>query len=453
MPTVSPFYKTRTGPNPYYTMDSATINNTKGVLKRVGITVKQNEEILFRCVEKIKGKNLIDSRGQYLFQLGIGKKELGYGIKTTKKQVTGHLGTKQRKDSTASSNVNEFCTVYFMVNKKMTPAELEKHCTKMGNKPTGVLTGEGSPVTFDDLSELIDKDETADRDINIGYNNAVAVKKDLKGQRVDKLYWVPRGKPSGISPKTPSDVILKLRDGTFQGYSNKIASGGKDETPKFNTNITAYYDKLGDGGQLLKIKNLIDKSWQQATREVANMSLKPKAKAAIKKFDITKEKFSETASKEEFGRLAAAFRADKLDFYGDGFYYRFRNNHIKNLVLYLKEPKNLVYFLNTIYFYTYDDPRVSYVPCPYKLLVGRESGASTIKDVSADESLKEVLFNKKTNKLKRIAHKYDGNSQAFELRFEFEKKNILIKITIRTRAAGGWQGKSLYINTPGVKFV
>ena len=35
--------------------------------------------------------------------------------------------------------------------------------------------------------------------------------------------------------------------------------------------------------------------------------------------DITKEKFSETASKEEFGRLAAAFRADKLDFYGRGF--------------------------------------------------------------------------------------------------------------------------------------
>ena len=268
MPTVSPFYKTKSGPNPFYTMDSATIAATKGALKRARLNLKQNEELTFRCVEKIKGKTIIDSRGQYLFQLGIKRGELPFGIKTTKKQVTGHLGTKQRKDSTASSNVNEFCTVYFMVNKAMTPSQLEKHCTKMGGKPTGVLTGEGTPVTFNDLSELIDKDETADRDIRIGLNNAVAVQKDIKGKRIDKLYWVPRGKPTGISPKTPSDVILKFRDGTFQGYSNKIASGGKDETPKFNTNITAYYDKLGDSGQLSKIKTLIDRSWNQASKDV-----------------------------------------------------------------------------------------------------------------------------------------------------------------------------------------
>jgi len=433
-------------------MDSATITATKAALKKNGVSLKQSEEVLFRCVEKIKGKTIIDSRGQYFFQLGVGKKEFGFGIKTTKKQVKGHLGTTQRKDSTASSNVNEFCTVYFMVNKQMTPAQLEKHCTKMGSKSTGVLTGEGSPVTFDDLSELIDKDETADRDINIGYYNSVAVKKDIKGKRVDKLYWVPRGKPEGISPKTPSDVILKFEDGTFQGYSNKIASGsGKDETPKFNTNITAYYDKLGDSGQLGNIKKLIDKSWKDAEKDIPRS--KSRARKAMNTFRIEQEPFSETASKEEFGRLAAAFRGDKLDFYGEDFYYKFRNNHIKNLVLYLKTPKNLVYFLNTIYFYTYDDPRVSYVPCPYKLLVGRESGASQIKDVSADESLKGVLYNKKASKLTGISHSYDGTSQSFELKFTYERQKVLIKITIRTRAAGGWQGKSLYINTPGVKFV
>ena len=451
MPTVSPFYKTKSGPNPFYTMDSATITATKAALKRARLNLKQSEELTFRCVEKIKGKTIIDSRGQYLFQLGIKRGELPFGIKTTKKQVTGHLGTKQRKDSTASSNVNEFCTVYFMVNKAMTPSQLEKHCTKMGGKPTGVLTGEGTPVTFDDLSELIDKDETADRDIRIGLNNAVAVQKDIKGKRIDKLYWVPRGKPTGISPKTPSDVILKFRDGTFQGYSNKIASGGKDETPKFNTNITAYYDKLGDSGQLNKIKTLIDRSWNQASKDVPVN--KKNAKKALNTFRIEQEPFSETASKDEFGKLAAAFRTDDLDFYKEDFYYKFRNNQIKNLVLYLKDPKNLVYFLNTIYFYTYDDPRVTFTPCPYKLLVGRESGASSIKDVSADESLKNVLYNSKTNKLTAIQHTYDGTSQAFELKFTFERKKVLIKITIRTRAAGGWQGKSLYINTPGVKFV
>ena len=451
MPTVSPYYKTKSGPNPYYTMDSTTITATKAALKKVGVTAKQNEEILFRCVEKIKGKTIIDSRGQYFFQLGIGKKEYGYGIKTTKKQVKGHLGTTQRKDSTASSNVNEFCTVYFMANKAMTPSQLEKHCTKLGSKSTGVLTGEGTPVTFNDLSELIDKDETADRDIRIGLNNAIAVQKDIRGKKIDKLYWVPRGKPKGISPKTPSDVILKFRDGTFQGYSNKIASGGKDETPKFNTNITAYYDKLGDSGQLNKIKTLIDRSWNQASKDVPVN--KKNAKKALNTFRIEQEPFSETASKDEFGKLAAAFRTDDLDFYKEDFYYKFRNNQIKNLVLYLKDPKNLVYFLNTIYFYTYDDPRVTFTPCPYKLLVGRESGASSIKDVSADESLKNVLYNSKTNKLTAIQHTYDGTSQAFELKFTFERKKVLIKITIRTRAAGGWQGKSLYINTPGVKFV
>ena len=239
---------------------------------------------------------------------------------------------------------------------------------------------------------------------------------------------------------------------TFQGYSNKIASGsGKDETPKFNTNITAYYDKLGDSGQLSRIKKLIDKSWNEASKDVPTN--KKNARKALNTFRIEQEPFSETASKDEFGKLAAAFRTDDLDFYKEDFYYKFRNNQIKNLVLYLKDPKNLVYFLNTIYFYTYDDPRVTFTPCPYKLLVGRESGASSIKDVSADESLKNVLYNSKTNKLTAIQHTYDGTSQAFELKFTFERKKVLIKITIRTRAAGGWQGKSLYINTPGVKFV
>jgi hypothetical protein len=127
-------------------------------------------------------------------------------------------------------------------------------------------------------------------------------------------------------PKTPSDVILKFRDGSFQGYSNKIAAGS-DETPKFNTNITAYYDKLGNGGQLNNIKKLIDNSWNQAAREVDGA--KRNAKKAIQAFDITREKFSETASSEEFGRLASKFRADGLDFYGEDFYYKFRNNHIK----------------------------------------------------------------------------------------------------------------------------
>ncbi len=30
-------------------------------------------------------------------------------------------------------------------------------------------------------------------------------------------------------------------------------------------------------------------------------------------------------------------------------------------------------------------------------------------------------------------------------------KSVIIPITCRTRAAGGWAGKSLFITTPGVK--
>ena len=46
------------------------------------------------------------------------------------------------------------------------------------------------------------------------------------------------------------------------------------------------------------------------------------------------------------------------------------------------------YLLNTVCYYTYDDPDET--PCPYKLLVGTESGA-TIKDVASNEEYKEFL--------------------------------------------------------------
>ena len=102
---------------------------------------------------------------------------------------------------------------------------------------------------------LIDKDESAERDIKIGLNNARAVRKDIGGKGIANLYWVPRGKPRGISPKTPSDVIIQFTDGTFRGYSNKI-SAGKDETPKFNTNVNAFYKEMGNFSQLMNVQYL-----------------------------------------------------------------------------------------------------------------------------------------------------------------------------------------------------
>ena len=448
MPTVSPYYQQRGIANPYYVLDPATVTQTLSALKREGIDQKQ---LLFKSVEAIQGKTIIKSTGKYKFQLASDKvQDLPYGIETTKRQVKGHLGMVSRKDSTASSNVNEFLTVYFLVNPPMTPEQLENHSCKQGNASTGVLTGEGTPVTFEDLCKLIDADETAARDIKIGLNNAKAVRKDINGKGIKNLYWVPRGKPTGISPKTPSDVIIEFRDGFFRGYSNKISAGKTDETPKFNTNIYAFYGKLGDGTQQANIGKIIDESWNQASATVRG----DVARESIENFDISQEKFSETSSRAAFSELAKAFKENGLEFYGKDFYYKFRNNLISNFSEYLLNPLNMIYFLNTIYFYTYDDPTKAFTPCPYKLLVGRETGESTIKDVSENESLKELLVNKNPARLTGIKSSYDGQSQSFTMTLNFtngELKNVSIPITCRTRAAGGWAGKSLFISTSGVK--
>ena len=448
MPTVSPYYQQRGIANPYYVLDAATVTQTLSALKREGIDQKK---LLFKSVESIQGKTIIKSAGKYKFQLASDKaQDLPYGIETTKKQVKGHLGMTSRKDSTASSNVNEFLTVYFLVNPSMTPEQLENYSCKQGNASTGVLTGEGTSVTFEDLCKLIDADETAARDIKIGLNNSKAVRKDINGKGIQNLYWVPRGKPTGISPKTPSDVIIEFNDGFFRGYSNKISAGKTDDTPKFNTNIYAFYGKLGDGTQQANIGSIIDESWNQSAATVRG----ERARDAIESFDISQEKFSETSSRAAFAGLAKSFKENGLEFYGKDFYYKFRNNLIKNFSNYLLNPLNMIYFLNTIYFYTYDDPNQAFTPCPYKLLVGRETGESTIKDVSENESLKELLINKNPARLSGIKSSYDGQSQSFTITLNFtngELKNVRIPITCRTRSAGGWAGKSLFISTSGVQ--
>ena len=448
MPTVSPYYQQRGIANPYYVLDAATVTQTLSALKREGIDQKK---LLFKSVESIQGKTIIKSSGKYKFQLASDKtQDLPYGIETTKKQVKGHLGMTSRKDSTASSNVNEFLTVYFLVNPSMTPEQLENYSCKQGNASTGVLTGEGTSVTFEDLCKLIDADETAARDIKIGLNNSKAVRKDINGKGIQNLYWVPRGKPTGISPKTPSDVIIEFNDGFFRGYSNKISAGKTDDTPKFNTNIYAFYGKLGDGTQQANIGSIIDESWNQSAATVRG----ERARDAIESFDISQEKFSETSSRAAFAGLAKSFKENGLEFYGKDFYYKFRNNLIKNFSNYLLNPLNMIYFLNTIYFYTYDDPNQAFTPCPYKLLVGRETGESTIKDVSENESLKELLINKNPARLSGIKSSYDGQSQSFTITLNFtngELKNVRIPITCRTRSAGGWAGKSLFISTSGVQ--
>ena len=447
MVTVSPYYKQKNVPNPFYTVVETV---DKEVSKLTGIA-----QPLYRNVEQGTGKLILDTRGKFIFQIYDGQVEQKYHIKIRKSDVVGHYGMKARKDTTASSNVNEFLSVFFLINKYPQDnylQKLESNVSKFGSKSTGVLNprkdGVIDKVTYQELEEYIDKDETAERDIKIGYNNSLAIKKDLANQTVKQVYWCPRGKPPGVSPKNPSDVVVELSNGDYIGYSNKI-SEGDDETPKFNTNLYSYYKKLESDDQLKAAAEMIDTAWDKASKQV------PKEKklvvGALKEFDIRAEPYTESASTKPFGELANVFRAQGLDFYKGDFYYNFRNNLIKNLGKHLLDPKNLIYFLNTIYFYTYDDPRVKSAPCPYKLLIGKENTVSDLKDVSSNADLKNVLIVKKSDQLKLIKFDYDNSGQKFQMSFTWKKKKVVLPITCRTRAAGGWQGKSVIITTPGLQ--
>ena len=391
MPTVSPNYQQKGKPNPYYTMKGnikqqvlALVNDKEGAMieeqvkqdlsSKIAAAYERNKkliqqkrglpkqpkqmskneitqharreankkkltDIVFKCVDDIDGDEIKKfGNGSYKFQVckaGNGHQQLPYGIVVTKDKVQGHLGMTTRKDSTASSNVNELLSVYFLDNPDMTPQQLENHCSTQSGS-TGVLHGEGTPVTFAELAELIDKDATPDRDINIGRHNAIAIKSDIKGKAVATKYWVPRGKPTGISPKTPSDVILQFADGTFLGYSNKIASG-TDATPKFNTNLNAFYKKMDDSGQLSAVQGLMDSAWSTAATTVTATN----AKTALDNFNIAGEPYSESGSTKSFAGIADAFREDHLNFYAKDFYYPFRNALITSFSKHLESAANL----------------------------------------------------------------------------------------------------------------
>ena len=73
----------------------------------------------------------------------------------------------------------------------------------------------------------------------------------------------------------------------------------------------------------------------------------------MKKFNIKKEKFSETSSGRKFATLAKEFLKDKLSFFTTDMYYPFRNNCITSFSNHLTNSKNLSYFLRTIGFYTF----------------------------------------------------------------------------------------------------
>ena len=444
--TISPFYQQKGTFNPYYTMDSKFVSNVESEFPE-----KNYDELLFKSVESGRGKLILDGGGKFEFQLVIKRKnaeiETDYYVKSPKKNVLSHYGMKQRKDSTASSNVNEYLSMYFLAHPKFTDAETFMQDVARLSGGTGVYTGEDKEVDYEELIALLDKDETAIRDINIGYKNSLAIKKEVP--KWNKLYWTPRGKPAGIGGKNPSDTIIDIGGGNFIGFSNKIASG-KDATPKINTNINAFFQKLGGSREPKETLKMLDDAWNEAASTLPSSA--KNAVRALQKFDIKREKPSESSSKKAFAMLAKEFQKDKLEFYTKDFYWPFRNNLIKMLGKWLQRPANMVYFLRTVGYYTYDD--VNATPCPYKLLIGSEKG-SKLKDVSSDEDMREFLFNEKSSNLSGIKFNYKEGQQSFNMKLRYKVGNysVDIPITARTRASGGWSGKALYITSPGIKLV
>ncbi len=440
--TISPHYQQKGVYNPYYELD---IDVEKDIRPEVG-----PGEITFENVKSGTG-TLIKSygKGKYNFQIVVNGDRTKYYIITTGPYVTNHLGMKKRQSATASSDVNEYLSLYFIKHPKFTDAKAFMSDIGKLTGDTGVLASGGS-VTYEDLRELLDKDEKVERDILIGYNNSKAVIADLKSMNVkwSVLHWVPQAKPGGIRRNNPSDIILELDDGSYVGYSNKI-SAGKDATPKLNTGIWSAYKKRMDRTQILSIERMIDKAWKDAANNIKPSS--KNAYPALKRFNIKKEAFSETTSQEAFMTLAKAFDKDGLKFFTDDMYWPFRNNLIKAYSTYLKKPANMRYLINTVAIYTYDDP--SQTPCPYKLLIGSEK-SSTIKDVVSDDTHRQIFFSENNADFTKIITTYDNKSQSFKAQFTHKPSGITVKNswTLRTRAQGGWGGKNLYFTTSGFKY-
>jgi hypothetical protein len=475
--TVSPDYRQGNTFNPFYDLTKGANSKVKSLLKdkkNTGIKNPSREKWNFRNVyqgEWIDGAELLhdfSKQGKTYFQITTSKKiDIPYYIKGAQSLATGHEGMTQRKSATASSDINELMSLYFLVHptekagtKKIATTWLRgtKRSPSIPFNTTGsigVVKGDATLINYNgkkSMSELFEKpDADAITNIQIGWHNARAVEKDLKtilGNRtIQSYHWVPKVKPNYVNSSNPSDIILKLSDDSFIGYSNK-ATVGKDTTPKFNTNINAFYGKSGDTTQLTLIQSIMNDSWNHAVKSVDSQYKNATTALNNTLQSVLDANFTESNLKKTFAKLGRAFNDDKLNFFAADFYYPYRNTFITKFVDHLMVSENLSYFLKTISSYTF---ATGGDPCPYKLLVGT-TGGSTIKDISSDDALRDIL-GADSKYLTDIVGDYDGKKQSFKLSFKVGKQNITIPITARTRATGGWAGKALYIETPGVKVI
>jgi len=437
--TIRPDYSTSKGFNPFYTMSSNILNSIKSL---------KISKPRFKCIDETESKKLKlarNSRGKFLFMIYDNNTPTKYYIKCTKLEVKGHEGVS-RKNSTATSNINEVFSLFYLLRAHDKYKDYNKLIEfLMGNKSnSGLLTGKGDIITYNDLAILLDKDETAKDDVMIGFNNAKVIKTDIDVSKIKSLYWTYREKPKGVNPKNPSDIVIKFIDGTMLGYSNKMIKGNKDLTPKINTNIIAFFKNYSG---VDKIKELINTSWNDVKNNYTSDKF-----PILNSFNIEDEKFSETISQNKFKEIAKEFSDNGLNFYGKDFYYKFRNTLIKYIINLVKTTDISTYILEEMGNRTFGDQSED---IPYKLLIGSLKG-SKIKEVSNNTDLINIFTDINSNVVKVNSIKYK-EEQTFYINYTVKKdsgtNNFILPITLRTRAAGGWSGKSLYISSSGVTFV
>ena len=111
--------------------------------------------------------------------------------------------------------------------------------------------------------------------------------------------------------------------------------------------------------------------------------------------------------------------------------------------MHLKKFKNLL-----IYLLLFTPLSIGIISCS-----GNNKSSSKIKEVSSDEDNKQIFLSSKTTDLSGLISKYDGKQQTFNFGFVYKpsKKKVTFPVVLRTRQAGGWGGKSLYVTTSGFK--
>jgi len=99
----------------------------------------------------------------------------------------------------------------------------------------------------------------------------------------------------------------------------------------------------------------------------------------------------------KFEQLQTAMEDKGINFDKDGFYYPFRKAVITRFCKALENPAFFKYVLRTIAWYMMitDGPAL-----PYKLLIGRKKGASTIKEVSSNDDYRVALLTDTVNNIK-----------------------------------------------------